>query len=63
MITKTDDNTEKKKINWLASNENQPVSVNDFRKMVEEAENQTTYSYQKHRKIVNEWLQNHRKES
>jgi hypothetical protein len=50
----------KAEINWLFPDENQTVTLNDFREMVREAENQLTYSYQKHRKIVNEWLQNHR---
>ena len=57
------DKTKKEKINWLFPNENQAdmvVTVDDFREMVQEAENQPGYSYQEHRKIVNEWIKNHR---
>jgi ABC-type thiamine transport system substrate-binding protein len=50
----------KAEINWLFPDENQTVTLDDFREMVQEAENQPAYSYQEHRKIVNEWLQNHR---
>jgi hypothetical protein len=49
----------KKEINWLFPDENQNVTIEDFREMVREAENQPTISYQEHRKLVNEWLQNH----
>ena len=49
-----------KKIDWLFPDENQVVTIEDFREMVREAESQPGYSYQEHRKIVNEWLQNHR---
>ena len=59
MITKIDNNTEKKEIDWLFPDENRVVTVSDFHEMVQEAENQPSYSYQAHRTIVNEWLQNH----
>jgi len=59
MITKTDINTEKKEINWLFPDEEQVVTIDDFYEMVQEAENQPGYSYQEHRTLVNEWLQNH----
>jgi len=57
----TVDKIEKKKINWLFPNENPAdmvITVEDFREMVREAENQPSYSYQEHRKIVSEWIKN-----
>jgi hypothetical protein len=56
----TVNNLETKKINWLFPEENQVVTIDDFREMVREAESQPAYSYQEHRRIMNEWLQNHR---
>ena len=59
----TADKTKKKKINWLLPDENPAdmvITIEDFREMVQEAESQSSYSYQEHRKIVNEWLKNHR---
>ena len=56
-------NAKKKKINWLFPGENPAdmvITVEDFREMVQEAESQPGYSYQEHRKIVNEWLKNNR---
>ena len=57
----TADKIEKKKINWLFPDENPAdmvITVEDFREMVREAESQPSYSYQEHRKIVNEWIKN-----
>jgi len=62
MLTKTD-NTATKKIDWLFPDENQVVTMEDFLDMVQEAENQPPYSYQEHRRIINEWLQNHQEEN
>jgi hypothetical protein len=50
----TANNTAKEKINWQFPEENQTVTVEDFRDMVREAENQPAYSYQEHRKIIDE---------
>jgi hypothetical protein len=58
MIT-TAENTAKKKIDWLFPDENQTVTIEDFREMVREAEHQPAYSYREHRKIVDEWQKNH----
>ncbi|MDR0812106.1 MAG: hypothetical protein LBN23_07565 [Paludibacter sp.] len=51
--------TATKKINWLFPDENQTVTIDDFREMVREADMMPAYSYEEHRQIVNEWLQNH----
>ena len=59
MVTKTD-NTINKKIDWLFPDENRVVTIEDFHEMVREAENQPAYSYREHRRIINEWQQNHR---
>jgi hypothetical protein len=55
-------NTEKKKIDWLFPENNQgiTVTVEDFREMVHEAESQPTMSFREHKKLVDEWLRNHR---
>jgi len=56
------DKTKKEKINWLFPDENpadRVITADDFREMVQEAESQPCYSYQEHRKIVNEWLKKH----
>jgi hypothetical protein len=56
----TADTTPKKKIEWLFPEENQAVTIEDFCEMVREAERQSGYSYQEHKKIVNQWQQDHR---
>ena len=59
----TANKTKKKKINWLFPDENPAdmvITVEDFREMVREAESQPGYSFLEHKKIVNEWLKNHR---
>jgi hypothetical protein len=58
-MTTTAKRTAEKEINWLFPDEKQVVTEDDFQKMVRDAESQPSYSYQEHRRIVNEWQQKH----
>ncbi|GHT12327.1 hypothetical protein AGMMS4956_06770 [Bacteroidia bacterium] len=49
-------NTEK---NWLFPDENQIVTINDFREMVREAENSGAMSFETFKEQMNVWFQNY----
>ncbi|GHU79003.1 hypothetical protein FACS1894145_2210 [Bacteroidia bacterium] len=56
MITKTD-KAEKKKIDWLFPDENQVVTVEDFREMVREAENSGSMTLSEFKDKMASWWQ------
>ncbi|MDR0830512.1 MAG: hypothetical protein LBN95_10455 [Prevotellaceae bacterium] len=45
------------KINWIDPNDNEEVTIQDFRNMILHAENAPSISFQQHTKNVNKWLQ------
>ena len=51
--------TEKKKINWLFPDENQVVTIDDFREMVREAEKDKGMSLSECKEKMDLWWQNH----
>jgi hypothetical protein len=48
--------TEKKQIDWQIPNDNQEVTIANFRKMVENGENAPHISFNEFVKVTNEWL-------
>jgi len=58
MFTKTY-NTKDKQINWLFPDENQVVTIEDFREMVREAEKEKGMSISEYREKMNLWWQKH----
>jgi len=51
--------TAKKEIDWLFPNENQVVTLDDFREMVHNAEKEKGMSLSEYKAKMNVWWQNH----